>query len=61
MVFSLLLGRDIRAMALRAISISSFVVQLGFNRVMIEEFALLVWALAGLAMASEKYQRKYNV
>ncbi|MGK7948320.1 MAG: O-antigen ligase domain-containing protein [Xenococcaceae cyanobacterium] len=52
------LHQDLSAIAFRAIGISTFIVQLGFNPVTIEEFALLVWAFASLAMASQKYHRE---
>lgn len=63
LIFGQLLGgkhlyKDALAIALRAISISTFMVQLGFNPVMTGEFALPVWTFASLAMASEKYQRE---
>lgn len=51
---------DILAIAFRAISISTFFAQIGFNPVMTGEFALPVWVFASLAMASQKYHRKQN-
>lgn len=62
LIFEQLLQRnfprqDALAIALKAISISTFIVQIGFNPVMIDEFALPVWAFASLAMASQKYHQ----
>ena len=49
------LRNDTLAIALRAISISTFLVQLPFNPVMMGEFSLPVWVFASLAMASQRY------
>ena len=49
------LRNDSMAITLRAISISTFVSQIGFNPFMVAEFALPVWAFSSLAMAAQKY------
>lgn len=54
------LNQDSFAISFRAISMSTFLVQLGFNPVMTGEFPLPVWVFACLAMASQKYHRKQN-
>ena len=46
---------DSVAIALRAISISTFVSQIGFNPFMTGEFALPIWTFSSLALAAQKY------
>ena len=55
------LHQDVFATTSRAISISTFFVQILFNPVMIAEFALPVWVFASLVMASQKYYSKRDV
>lgn len=55
------LNQDQFAIALRAICLSTFLVQLGFNPFMAAEFALPIWVFASPAMASQKYHRRQNV
>ena len=52
---------DTFALTLRAISISTFFIQIPFNPFMMAEFALPLWVFASLAMASQKYHRENNL
>ena len=68
MFWQLFSGMELRndsvAVALRAISISTFVSQIGFNPIMVGEFALPVWAFSSLATAAQKYylaQKKVQI